>query len=420
LTKKSATRARTALTHRYLETMKAEAAAYRIPDARCAGLAIRVAPSGVVSFDLAYRVAKSKTFRRLSLGKFPDVSLEGARGRANELTRAARAGRDLIAEEAAIKRTAEARFAVGDLITDYAARRLHGRLRTASEIEARLRRALRPDIDRPADELRRADLRRLLDACADAGYLREAEQRRIGLNGFFQWALSQDHIEVNPMAGLTSYGRSPPRKRVLEVQEIEALWRWLATDDMPPEPADVLRLQLCLGARCSEVGGMRVEEFDTKTWLWTLPAERSKNKRERVTPIVGIAREILSRRIGKTLGGHLFLTDTGRWLASMHVGHFLLNHVPPIAKFGTHDLRRTVATEMAEALSISLDAIARVIGHMAGSASTRTLVSHYVSAHFIAEKTNALLAWDNRLRSIIDGNAGPASNVVPLVGTRRA
>jgi integrase len=157
-----------------------------------------------------------------------------------------------------------------------------------------------------------------------------------------------------------------------------------------------------------------VDEFDTARWLWLLPAERSKSKRERVTPIVGLAREIIARRLELTKGS-LFVAATGRPLSSMNVGHLLLNNPPPINKFGTHDLRRTVATMMAEALGISLETIARVIGHTAGtSASTRTLVAHYLSSQFVAEKTNALLAWDARLRAIINGDAVPAMNVFSL------
>lgn len=417
---KPATRKRIALTHRFIETLAPEATAFRIPDARCVGLAVRVAPSGVISFDLAYRIAKSKTFRRLSLGKFPDISLEDARDRANELTRAARAGRDLLAEQAATRLAADNRITVRTLIAEYMARSVAGRLRSAHEIDGRLRRTLVSIIDRPADELRRRDLRRLLESTVDAGHPREAEQRRICLNDLFRWALAQDYIETNPMAGLTTFGRSPPRKRVLTPPEIEALWRWLDGDAMPVDAADVLRIQLCLGARCTEVGGMRVEEFNTKEWLWTLPAERSKNKKERVTPIVGMAREILSKRIRQISCGHLFMTDTGQWLNSMHIGHFLLNRRVPIEKFGSHDLRRTAATQMAEALGISLDTIARVIGHTAGGASTRTLVAHYVSSEFIAEKTNALLAWDARLRAIIAGAASPAQNVFTLADARRS
>jgi hypothetical protein len=86
------TRAKRALTHRSIEALRAEATPYRVPDAKSSGLAIRVAPSGVLTWDLAYRVKGGKTFRRVSLGQFPDVGLDGARARAGELTRAARVG----------------------------------------------------------------------------------------------------------------------------------------------------------------------------------------------------------------------------------------------------------------------------------------------------------------------------------------
>jgi integrase len=206
---------------------------------------------------------------------------------------------------------------------------------------------------------------------------------------------------------------------VLSVEEIRKLWAWLEVGTMPPAPANILRLQLCLGARCTEIGGMRVEEFDTEKWLWELPAERSKNKRSRLTPIVGLARDILKQRIEEARAGCLFVTDTGRWLTSAHVGHFVLNHPVPIARFGTHDLRRTVATQMAESLALPLEVIARVIGHQAGGVATRTLVAHYVSAEFIEQKTAALLKWDARLRTIINGES-QTPNVVPFETKRVA
>jgi Arm DNA-binding domain len=71
-------------------------APYRVTDQRCKGLAVRVALSGVKTWDLAYRIRGTGKMRRLSLGRTTDISLEQARERANELTGAARGGRDLI------------------------------------------------------------------------------------------------------------------------------------------------------------------------------------------------------------------------------------------------------------------------------------------------------------------------------------
>ena len=129
------TRDTVSLTHRSIESLRPAEAPYRISDQRCIGLAVRVAPSGTKTWDLAYRVHGSGKVRRVSLGRTTDVSLEKARERANELTSAARTGRDLIAEEEESRAVAASRLTVEGLIELYVRRRVAGRLRTAKEIE---------------------------------------------------------------------------------------------------------------------------------------------------------------------------------------------------------------------------------------------------------------------------------------------
>jgi hypothetical protein len=120
------------LTHRSVEALRQAEAPYRVPDQRCKGLAVRVAPSGMKTWDLAYRIRGTKKMRRLSLGRASDVSLEQARERANELTSAARGGRDLIGEEDEARAAAASRITVGTLIDLYLRRRVAGRPRKAS------------------------------------------------------------------------------------------------------------------------------------------------------------------------------------------------------------------------------------------------------------------------------------------------
>lgn len=229
----------------------------------------------------------------------------------------------------------------------------------------------------------------------------------------FRWALSQDIVEADPTAGLKAYDPGTPRERVLTAEEIEALWKWLDLGDLPSAPADILKLELLTGARCGEISGLRVEEINREEWTWTLPAARSKNKQPRVTPLIGVARQIVASRLGSVQTGPLFKAEVGTVLTSARVGHFLLTRCDrlPIEKFNTHDLRRTVATMMAE-MSLSLDLVAAVIGHEAGGKNTRTLVRHYVRSDMIDRKFHALRQWDERLQDIIAGRA--ASNVVRL------
>jgi integrase len=290
------------------------------------------------------------------------------------------------------------------LIELYLRRRIAGRLRTAREIERRLKRALSSILPRYANEIRRWDIRELLDAVADQGIEREAEKRRQTIGAMFRWALSQDIVETDPTAGLKAYDPGTPRDRVLEVEEIETLWKWLDSGTLPPDRADVLKLQLLTGARCGEISGLRAEEIDRNEWTWTLPATRSKNKRPRVTPLVGIARQIIETRLSITKAGPLFTAEAGSVLTSGHVGHSLWARGDklPIAKFNTHDLRRTVATMLVE-MGVVLDLVAAVVGHEAGGKEARTLVRHYVRTDLIERKVHALRSWDERLQNIVAG-----------------
>jgi len=144
------TREAIALTQRSIDALRPAEAAYRVPDQRCTGLAVRVAPSGIKTWDLAYRIRNSGKTRRLSLGRVADVALEKARERANALTSAARTGRDLITEEER-RAAAAARVTIEQLIELYVRRRVAGRLRTAKEIESRLKRALSSIMQRHAE-----------------------------------------------------------------------------------------------------------------------------------------------------------------------------------------------------------------------------------------------------------------------------
>jgi integrase len=410
------TRGAQLLTHRSIETLRPAEAPYRVPDQRCKGLAVRVAPSGVKTWDLAYRIRGTGKMRRLSLGRTTDVGLEQARERANELTSAARGGRDLIGEEGEARDAAASRITVGSLINFYLRRRVVGRLRTAKSIESRLRRTLAPILQRYAADICRRDIREILDNMVDQGKAREAEKRRQVCTAMFRRALSRDIVAADPTAGLEAYDRGTPRDRVLSVEEIQRLWRWLDSDALSLEAADILKLELLTGARCGEICGLRAEEIDRNKWVWTLSPSRSKNGRQRVTPILGVAREMLDQRLADVEQGPLFLLDKGVVVSSAHIGHYLLTRrmTLPIAVFTSHDLRRTFATMLAE-MGITLDLVAAIVGHESGGKDTRTLVRHYVHTDMLERKAQALRIWDERLKAIVTGEE--RSKVVRLPRT---
>ena len=279
-------------------------------------------------------------------------------------------------------------------------------MRSSEDIERRLKRALQNKVNSAAEDLRRSDISSILDPIAEETP-REAEKRRQVIGAMYRWALAKGYVTIDPTAGSETYGQGDPRDRVLSPSEIKALWTWLdaGADRMPPDCIAVLRLQLCTGARVGEIAGMDASEIrnDGRWLLWTLPAPRSKNRNERITPIVGTARQVLEQALDHHATGPLFRTAlTNRALKATDLGHALKHRILPCKHFTTHDLRRTVVSGMDE-MGIALDTIASVIGHQRGSRGTRTLFRHYSRPRLDERLEAALTAWDRRLRDIVEG-----------------
>ena len=405
-------RGRMLLTDKAINAFKSEDEPYLWRDTKVSALGVRIATSGEKTWDCVYRLRGSTKVKRLSLGRYgdPGASLEEARDRAYKLTAAARQRRDLIGEEEAADEAKARSMTIGKLTELYLSRRVTGRLRSAASVARILRRVLEPLTTMHAADVRRRDLAPLLEEIAARGRVRSAGNARQLIGGLFKWAETQDIVSSDPTKGLAAFDSGTARDRVLDADEIRALWPWLET--LPPALADALRVQLLIGARIGEISGMTTNEIDRDKWLWALPGARSKNKHPRVTPLIGMARAIIETRIDEAFDGVLFPSATGDPLTSTSVGSALLKRRNrlPIAMFRSHDLRRTTASLMYEN-GIPRDVIGAIVGH--GSEDgvvSRTLVRHYLKSDLIARKTHALEKWDARLQTIISG--ATADNVV--------
>jgi integrase len=414
------------LTAQFLEGLKAKPQPYYVSDVQAVGLRVRVAAAGTLTWNVTYRIKGQTKPRSISLGVCDPVGKEGrslaeARTRAAELVKSAREGRDLLAEEAEAKAEKDEALTVDGLITAYvksvkSIRRKGGALRTADDIDRRLRRALAKHLVKRADAIRRSDISKMLDDLAEKHH-REAEKRRQTIGAMYRWGLAKGYVAVDPTSGTAAYGHGEARERTLTADEVRALWAWLdaGAGQMPPDCIQVLKLQLCLGARVGEVAGMCAEEISERdgTLLWTLPPDRSKNKKERLTPLTGRARQIVEAALERRPKGALFRTAyTDRALESSDLGHALKKRPLPCPDFNTHDLRRTVVKEMDE-LGIPLDTIAMTVGHQRGSKDTRTLVRHYAQAVPMERIESGLKAWDSRLDTII-AERSDSTNVLPM------
>ena len=223
-----------------------------------------------------------------------------------------------------------------------------------------------------------------------------AGRARSALSSLFRWAMGEGLLgarPINPVVGTNRPEDATPRERVLTAAELAVVWRASGDDDH----GRIAKLLTLTGCRREEIGGLRWSEIDMNKRTLTLPAERVKNGRTHVLPLTDLAVEIITmvpRRLGRD---HLFgergksgFTGWSREKDNLD-GHL----AGRVASWRLHDLRRTVATGMAD-LGVQPHIIEAVLndysGHRAGVAGVynRSAYEHDVRA--------ALSLWAEHVR----------------------
>lgn len=265
---------------------------YVLWDGRCLGLA--VLPSGTRHW-IVRTVLNGKRIDR-GIGGYPDVSLAEARRKADEVWRAARQGRDLIAEqreaERLRRRAAEARAGTTfrALLEQYVASRASGwktektRRLWVSSVEA----WAKPLLDRPIEAISEADVRR---AMTEVWGARPTTAPRIlrRINAILRYGAALGLRDPWPglaprdliAAGFPSL-RSSTRFAALPWERLPAFWRALSA--LPPDPAVAAVKFIALTAlRSGEARALRWADLDWGTFAVPVAVVPPEARKRRLT-----------------------------------------------------------------------------------------------------------------------------------------
>jgi integrase len=233
-----------------------------------------------------------------------------------------------------------------------------------------------------------------------------AAAARRALSAFFAWAISDGLLGngANPVDGSHRPADPEPRDHVLTDVELVKVWRASGDDDY----GRIVRLLTLLGSRRQEVGGMRWTELDFNRGEWHLPRERSKNKREQTIALPQEALGILSSTprddgdclFGFRAAGFSSWTDGKKALDGR-----LVDTVRP---WRLHDIRRTVATGMAD-LGIEPHVIEACLNHYSGH--RRGIAGIYNRSRYERATASAFARWADHVMALVEGRD---NKVVPL------
>lgn len=385
---------------------------FELADGEVPGLGLRVLPSGRKFWFLRYGPRDGR--RRITFGEYPALSLKKARDKARELLGGVKIhDRDPMAERKAArtarrKADTETFEALAALYLEEHAKR-NKRLRAWKEDERKLRVEVLPVWgSRPAAEIRRADVRELLERIAAERGGVCANRTRTLISRVFSFGMEKERVESNPIHGFKQLYVEKPRERVLSEEEIRALWPLF--DRLQPTVAAAWRLILLTAQRPGEVLSMRWRDLerDSRGSWWNLPAELTKTNRAHRVPLSPQALAIIEalRPLTESTEWVLASRADGKKLTWLSHSSARLRAWSGLDHFTPHDLRRTAATWLGRH-GVRPDTIDQLLNHAAGRI-TRT----YNRAGYDTEKRQAVIL----LGDLVDGAlAGEErSNVVRI------
>ena len=395
-----------------------------LADAGCPGLRLRITPAGARTWLLGAR-DKGGRPRRFTLGSFPDMGIADAREAARAMRQRVKVeGADPIAERRRVRAEAvAARDGIGTLtsLIDLYERQHAAGQRRWEESRRMICRTFAPFLNRPLGELTLPDLQLATDSYKSK-YAGAAAARC--LRPILKWASGPGRKYVSAELVQLSAPATPRRRdRVLDRSELSKLLPALRAEGDRPH-AVAMRFMLYTLARREEVGGARWRDVDMQAGVWTIGAERVKNRQQHVVPLPRQDIDLLrSIRPGHPDPGALiFATSNGGTLANWDRVSKRVSVACGLAKedrrtgiavmidgsamWTRHDLRRTGATMLGE-MGEMPDIIEAALNHVAIRSA---LAATYNRSRYRPQVAMAL----QRLADALDGIEEGAAKLVPM------
>ena len=275
-------------------------------------------------------------------------------------------------------------------------------------------------VDMPISSITKRDIIDVLDNIKDEASAGMAERVRLYASAMFNWAASEDIIDVPPTYALKAQAKIQSRERVLSDDEVRAVWKACGEYRRGESSyGPFIRMLIITGQRRSEIAAMCRQNIDLDKVRYTIPAERNKSGRSHDVPLSTQALRIIKPRLDENCA-HLFPASRARFVDINTPDMILLDkpmsgwgkmkkqldEMSGVTDWRLHDIRRTVGTNLAE-LEVPRLTISRILNHKEGG-----VTSIYDRHSYFKEKLAALELWGRRLDQILTPDGG--ENVVPL------
>jgi len=342
------------------------------------GFGVRVSPQGAKAFVLVHGRNRS----RMTIGRYPVISLSEARIRAKE-----------ILAEQTLGRSRLPTTLFSDAVELYLAG-LHPRNKPSS-VQSTRRRLIRhflPPLRRERlEDITASQISKIIDRLLDTPS--EANHALVAVRGFFTWTERRHLVTRNPCALLQAPTRAVSRDRVLSDEELGKVLSAATLEESMF--GSIVALLVLTGQRRGEIVALSGKMIDMQGKTITLPASLTKNGREHRFPFGRRTEELLRRQFQDGIlfparGSNGFFSGWSKCKARF-------DRKCGVQNWTLHDLRRTFATQLA-ALGAPIHVTEKLLNHVTGTISGVAAI--YNRHSYMDEMRQAVAAYDAHLASL--------------------
>jgi integrase len=394
-----------ALTDTAIRLAKTDGSDRKLADSK--GLYLLLTASGSKLWRLKYRIDGKE--KKLALGSYPEVGLKEARARRDAARQSAQAGNDpsIIKREARIANRMAAATTFAGIADEYIAKlEAEGKAAVTIAKTRWLLTKLSPALGtRPIAEISPHELLAVLKKVERAGHRETARHLRSFSSRVFRYAVATARASVDPAQPLQGALVSPVAKHHAAITDAVAFGKLLrAIDAYSGQPVTKLALRFTphVYQRPGEVRKAEWTEIDCDKALWTIPAERMKQRQPHRVPLSQQALAILREAAELSGGGRYVFPKLGSPLKPMcenAINGALRRMEYGPAEMTAHGFRSTASSLLNESGKWSADAIERALSHADGN---QVRAAYHRGAHW-PERVAMAQWWSDDLDTLKEG-----------------
>jgi integrase len=384
------------LTAAKLESLKPGSTRYTVTDRN--GLAIEVFPTGGMGWRFRYQ--REGRTEKVSLGKYPEISLKDARQRRDELAVAVAKGGSPAQEKRLAKREGDLSQTVGEFLEVYFQEQIAPRWKDPTPMRRFIDKEICPAVGhRLVKDVSVEDVQRLVHTKKNHGFPVAAAELRNLLRRFFAYAIERSLCTSNPAqsVSLKYIQRSRPRRRALSDAEIGVFLRAVKQSAIRTQFKLALPLILLTLTRKSELLLARWADVDFDKDEWRIPPENSKNGHEHIVYLGSHAKQLLLELQWLASGSELVMpgrSSLKKPFAKNALNAALDTLTCEIPRFTLHDLRRTASTRLHE-LGYMPDVVEASLNHLPSG-----IRAVYNVARYEKQRREMMQAWGEHVTTL--------------------